>query len=56
MSFYRSQKNNFGQQFPYFAPKTAVFANKIDFYFIFSEIQNSDPKKRAVFVEFHEFL
>ena len=36
--------------------KTAFFAAKTDFHFIFSEIQNLDPEKSPFFVEFHEFL
>ena len=55
MSFYRSQKKIWSAV-SVFHPKTAFFAAKTDFHFIFSEIQNLDPEQSPFFVEFHEFL
>ena len=55
MSFYRLQKNNFGQQFPYlFAPpppkkKLLYSHSKPTFILFFSEIQNSYAEKNCCF-------
>ena len=55
MSFYRSQKNNFGQQFPYFYLITAFFAAKTDFHFIFPEIQNLYAEKNCCFQSLNRY-
>jgi hypothetical protein len=51
MSFYRSQKNNFAPQFPYFSPEKLLFSHKTDFRFIFYKIKSSYAEKKAILVE-----